>query len=148
MCHGNILYENDTDYEGNRSVITGIPLGCSETGLYGAFCRDGTIQPSTASAICALYGFPGQLQDIVNSFNHEFPYCELFVNCKLAGGKYDYSNRTIFEEIVWYNNFSCEPGPLSSPELCHTDQVPTCESGPLGLTCYISGMCFCHSKNK
>ena len=61
VCSGNHLYQNYTFFEGNRSVITGIPLGCLGTGHYAALCNDGTNQPSSASVVCANRGFPGQL---------------------------------------------------------------------------------------
>ena len=63
-CVSSILYDNHTYNEGNRSVITGIPLWCHEIGQYGVLCNDGTVQPSSANLVCAEYGFPGQFQDM------------------------------------------------------------------------------------
>ena len=148
-CRGNILYENYTCYEGNRYVIKGIPLGCSGTGQYVTLCNDGTIEPSSAGYVCTLFGLPGQFQDkSINSISNAFTvHCCFFLQT-IDGGKYDYSHRTIFEEIVWYNNVSCLPEAKSNPDLCQIDQVPTCESGPVGLTCYIPGMCSYNSKHR
>ena len=56
------LYENYTHYDGNRSVITGTPVGCID-GRDVTLCNDGTNDPSSANVLCAEYGYSGQLTD-------------------------------------------------------------------------------------
>ena len=52
--------------------------------------------------------------------NDDFTMNCLFC-CKLDEGKYEYTNKTIFEEILWFNNISCAPGALSDADLCFND---------------------------
>ena len=60
-CDRDLLYDNQTMSSDGKSVITGIPLSCIDGVQYATFCNDGTNDLSTASLVCTMYGYYGEL---------------------------------------------------------------------------------------